>query len=197
MEEWRDIDGYEGLYQVSNFGRVKALKKNHIGKGRNQFDDEHLLNLHKIVVWGKERVQVTLCKNGARTYPIVARLVYKAFIGDIPEGLQVNHIDEDPSNNFVENLNLMTPKENSGWGTRNKRISETQRNSEKKSKPIVQIDMTTNEIIATYPSVREAERITEFAQSNISNCCNGGYIRKGKWLNKYSAYGFKWRYKNG
>lgn len=197
MEIWRDIKGYEGLYQVSNLGNVKALKKNHIGKGRNQFDDEHLLKLHKIIVWGKERVQVTLHKNGVKKYPIVSRLVYEAFVGKIPEGVQVNHIDEDPSNNFVENLNLMTPKENSNWGTRNKRISKTQRNDENKSKPIVQIDMTTNKIIATYPSAKEAQRITGFAQSNISNCCNGGYIWKGKWFNIYSAYGYKWQYKNG
>lgn len=196
IEEWRDIKGYEGLYQVSDWGRVKALKRNAVGKGRNQYDDEHILKLHKCIRCGKERVQATLYKNGVKKYPVVSRLVYEAFVGDIPEDIQVNHIDENPSNNVLSNLNLMTPKENSNWGTRNERLSKAFRNEEKRSKPVDQIDLTTGEIIATYPSAKEAARQLGFAQANISRCCNGGFNWKGKWINVNNAYGYIWRCKN-
>ena len=195
-EEWRDIKGYEGLYQVSDCGRVKALKRNAVGKGRNQYDDEHILKLHKSIFYGKKRVQTALHKNGVKKYPIVARLVYETFVGDIPENMQVNHIDENPSNNFVENLNLMTPKQNSNWGTRNERVSKAQLNDPSKSKKVDQIDLATGEIIATYPSAKEAARQLGFAQSNISRCCNGGFSWKNKWINVNNAYGYIWRYKN-
>lgn len=195
-EEWRDIKGYEGLYQVSDWGRVKALKRNAVGKGRNQYDDEHILKLHKSIFYGKKRVQTALHKNGVKKYPIVARLVYETFVGDIPENMQVNHIDENPSNNFVENLNLMTPKQNSNWGTRNERVSKAQLNDPSKSKKVDQIDLATGEIIATYPSAKEAARQLGIAQCNISRCCNGGFSWKNKWINVNNAYGYIWRYKN-
>ena len=195
-EEWRDIKGYEGLYQVSDWGRVKALKRNAVGIGRNQYDDEHILKLHKSIFYGKKRVQTALHKNGVKKYPIVARLVYETFVGDIPENMQVNHIDENPSNNFLENLNLMTPKQNSNWGTRNERVSKSQLNDPSKSKKVDQIDLATGEIIATYPSAKEAARQLGFAQSNISRCCNGGFSWKNKWINVNNAYGYIWRYKN-
>lgn len=195
-EEWRDIKGYEGLYQVSDWGRVKALKRNAVGIGRNQYDDEHILKLHKSIFYGKERVQTALHNNGVKKYPVVARLVYETFVGDIPENMQVNHIDENPSNNFVENLNIMTPKQNSNWGTRNERVSKTQLNDPSKSKKVDQIDLATGEIIATYPSAKEAARQLGVAQCNISRCCNGGFSWKNKWINVNNAYGYIWRYKN-
>jgi len=195
IEEWRDIKGYESLYQISDWGRVKALKKNVTGKGKNQYDDEHILKLHKSTHYGKERVQATLYKNGVKKYPIVSRLVYEAFLGDIPENIQVNHIDEDPSNNFVENLNLMTPKQNTNWGTCIERRKETFKKNGKLSKPVDQNDIVTGEIIATYPSAKEAARQLGFAQTNISRCCNGGFNWKGKWINMNNAYGFTWKYK--
>lgn len=196
MEIWRDIKGYEGLYQVSNEGRVKALKKNVIGKGRNQYDDEHIIKQHKVVICGKERFQTTLFKNGVRKYPTTARLVYETFIGEIPDGMQVNHIDEDPSNNNIENLNIMTPKENSNWGTRNQRLSETFKKNGKRSKSVLQYK--DDVLIAEYPSAREASRQLNVYQINISRCCNGGYFDKArkKWININQAYGFIWKYKN-
>ena len=67
IEEWKDIKGYEGLYQVSDWGRVKALTKNKKGIGRNQFDDEHLLKIHySIRDEEKPRAQVFLYKNKAK-----------------------------------------------------------------------------------------------------------------------------------
>lgn len=154
MEEWRDIIDYEGLYQVSNLGRVRSLdrvvKHNYGGtavkKGK----------VLKPKISHKTRCQVGLCgHNGERWYPLVSRLVYQTFTGPIPEGMQVNHIDENPLNNRVDNLNLMTPKENTNWGTgierRRKSCSETMKGRYKYSKnpnakAVVQYDKNGNVI---------------------------------------------------
>lgn len=107
MEEiWRDIPDYEGLYQASNLGRIRNRK-------------EKVLKPH---TYSYKHQQVTLYKNKKPHYLVIARLVWETFVGPIPPGLQVNHIDETPANNALSNLNLMTPKENSNWGTRNQRI---------------------------------------------------------------------------
>ncbi len=116
MEEiWKDIVGYEGWYQVSSEGRVRSLdrevKHNYGGiaikKGKILTPRPNLTN----------HCQVTLCVNNKRYYPFVHRLVWEAFNGPIPDGMQINHIDENPLNNRLDNLNLMTPKENTNWGT--------------------------------------------------------------------------------
>lgn len=112
MEEWRDVPGYEGLYQVSNLGRVRSLDRevqhNYGGTA---------VKKGKILTKRHGRGQVTFIKDGVRSYPLVSRLVYSAFNGPIPEGMQVNHINEDFTDDRLENLNLMTPKENTNWGT--------------------------------------------------------------------------------
>lgn len=107
MEEiWRDIPDYEGLYQASNLGRVRN------GKGA-------ILKPH---TYSYNHQQVTLYKNKKPHFLIIARVIWETFVGPIPEGMQVNHIDENPTNNALSNLNLLTPRENSNWGTRNQRI---------------------------------------------------------------------------
>lgn len=118
MEEeiWRDIPGYEGLYQASNLGRVRSLDRfeeflNNNGKISTRHRKGRILRPRH------GRAQVTFAKDGVLSYPIVSRIVYSAFNGPIPEGMQVNHINEDFSDNRLENLNLMTPKENTNWGT--------------------------------------------------------------------------------
>lgn len=196
MEEWKDIEGYEGLYQISNYGRVKALERKIEGKGKNQFVKEHLLKPHISLIYGKERLQTCLYKNGTKKYLVIARLVYTAFKGHIPFGIQINHIDENPSNNHIDNLELMTPKENSNWGTRNSRIGETFKTNGKRSKAVVQYT-TDGKIVGEYPSAKEAGRHNGFSQCNISRCCNGGFLYNGKWINVNKAYGFIWKYKNG
>lgn len=122
MEVWKDIKGYEGLYQISNLGRIKGVdhwRKN----GTNGY-------IHKGKVMSldynkKGYFYVNLCKDGKHKLYRVHRLVYETFVGPIPENMQVNHINEVKTDNRLENLNLMTSKENANWGTRNRRISET------------------------------------------------------------------------
>ena len=172
MEEiWKDIKGYPN-YMVSNMGQVKSL--NYRQTGREKIMKQQLYRGY---------LNVGLRKNRKLKIFRVHRLVYEAFYGRIPQGMQVNHINEIKTDNRLENLNLMTPKENSNWGTRNERVSEKQTNG-KKSKPVLKIDHISNEIVAEFPSIKEAERQTGF--NHIYLWCRG--IRK-------SADGFIWKYK--
>ena len=108
-EEWKDIKGYEGLYEVSNTGKVR--NKNN-GKER-KFNEHH----------GYKRV--TLSKNNKLKSRFVHDLVAETFIpNQDPKKIQVNHIDEDKTNNNISNLEWVTPKENANHGTRNDRLSE-------------------------------------------------------------------------
>ena len=100
MEIWKDIDGFEGLYQVSNLGRVKSLPKYTYSKGYPQLRKEKLL---KPGYTGRKRCYATVCLNDGKRYKI-HRLVAQAFIPN-PNNLPiVNHKDENPKNNCVENL---------------------------------------------------------------------------------------------
>ena len=120
-EIWKPIEGYEGLYEVSNLGRVKSLKRLHT-KERilSQF-----LN-HR----GYARVNLWK-ENKSRKYS-VHRLVAEAFIPNPDSKPQVNHIDENKTNNSVENLEWCTQLENHNHGTVNERISASLTNNPKK-----------------------------------------------------------------
>lgn len=172
-ENWKDVKDYEGLYQVSNLGRIKSLK------------------------YGKERIlKYSINRNGyLMTYLYkkcksqkyyVQRLVALHFIeNDDPfNKTQVNHIDEDKTNNRVSNLEWITPKENSNHGSRNKRISKSCKNG-KLSKKVLQFTKD-NVFIREFPSLLEVERQLGFLHGQISRCCN----RKQKY-----AYGYLWKFK--
>lgn len=93
MEQWTNITGYEG-YQISNYGAIK----------RND-------NIRKTtLINGYERIR--LSKQGKMRGFLVHRLVYSSFIGEIPAGHHINHIDGDKTNNKLENLEAITPAEN-------------------------------------------------------------------------------------
>lgn len=118
MEEiWKDIKGYEGKYQVSNYGSVKTLNYRRTGTARLLIPKND-----------KGYLAVGLYKNGKRKMFLIHRLVAEAFIPN-PENLpQVNHIDEDKTNNYVENLEWCTQSYNNNYGTRLKRVSESLKN---------------------------------------------------------------------
>ena len=171
-EIWKDITGYEGLYKVSNLGRVKSLRNNIILKPGNS----------------SGYLRVNLCKNGKRKYATVHRLVAEAFIENENDLPQVNHIDEVKTNNKVSNLEWCTAKYNSNYGTHIKRILKTRliRNTKTAEKEVEQFTKN-GKFVNSYISISEAERQTQVCHNHISACC------KGK---RQTAGGYIWKYKN-
>lgn len=136
-EVWKDVKGYEGLYQVSTLGRIKTCSGRFKGRIRKLKVDRH----------GYECV--ALVKHGVRKDHLVHRLVAQAFIPNPENKPQVNHIDENPLNNCLYNLEWVTAAENANHGTRGYRIGL------KQSRPVKVIDIATGEY-NNYKSMKEA-----------------------------------------
>lgn len=174
MEIWKDIEGYEGLYQVSNFGRIRSL-----GNGiRNS-----KLMILKPRVNRKGYLQVGLSKNGKHKTFTVHKLVASAFIQNLFDEREVNHIDEDKTNNNVENLEWCDHKYNCNYGTCIKRRNEKNTNG-KRSKTVLQFTKT-GEFVREWASASETAR-NGFHQGAVCSCCRG---------EAKSHKGFIWRYK--
>lgn len=124
MEQWKDIDGYEGIYAVSNLGRVKSLDRIVV-----YIDGRQHTYKEKILVQAISKVNgayyVHLYKNQSRKNMIVHRLVAKAFILNPENKAEVNHIDGNRSNNTVENLEWSTKIENMHHAFRTGLINNT------------------------------------------------------------------------
>lgn len=165
-EIWKDVKDYEGLYQVSNLGRVRSLK----------FEKERIL---KPGINGRGYFYVNLWKNGEYKQYRVHRLVAQAFLTNSNNLPEVNHRDEDKTNNKVENLEWCDRKYNHNYGTINQRIAE------KCSKQVLQYKKS-GEFVKEWKSTMDVQRNLGYAQSSISACCLGKYK---------SAYGFIWAYK--
>jgi hypothetical protein len=183
MEEiWKDIFGYEGLYQVSNLGRVKSLKSTKM--------HDRIKLLTPVCADGRY-LRVSLYKDKKCKYHAVHRLVASAFIKNSENKPQVNHLNGDKHDNRVENLEWCTPSEN------NQHAYDTGIN--KGSKPwlgktgfenasslkVKHIDPLTGNTLETYGSMGEAARKTGCLQSKISQCCNGKISQ---------THGYVWRY---
>ena len=174
QEEWKEIKGYPN-YMVSNKGNVKSLNYRHTGR-------EKML---KLSVNKRGYLDVKLCKNGKHKNFRINRLVAEAFIPNPNDYPCVNHKNEIKDDNRVENLEWCDAKYNNNFGTRKERVAEKQING-KCSKPVLQIDKTTNKLIAEYPSLREVKRQLGINHTSISQCCNG---------KRNTAGGYKWQYK--
>jgi len=169
MDEWRDIEGWEGLYQVSNKGRVKSLPRKGSPKTNILKDDE---------VRGGYR-SVALCNNTFRKTVSVHRLVATAFIPNSNNLPEVNHIDEDKTNNNDWNLEWCTKLHNRNHGTMTERQRESMING-KLSKKVIQKTVD-GEIVKIWASTAEAAR---HGFNNVSRSCNSHLLVKG----------FKWEY---
>lgn len=121
---WKQVKGYEGVYSVNENGEIK--REPHIAKNKNGFMSikERACKPFKTY---HGYMRVALSKGGKSKSHYVHRIVFEAFCGDIPQGYEINHIDENKCNNNISNLELCTHIQNSNYGTRNERISKNNR----------------------------------------------------------------------
>ena len=175
-EEWRDVAGYEGLYQVSDQGRVKSLERTFIDKsGRKRTVKERILKP------GMDKggyLRIDLCASGKSRMFSVHRLVCQAFHDNPENKLDVNHINENKTDNRACNLEWSTRRENINHGTHNERSGKT------RSKPVGQYTLD-GELVKVWQSTHKVERQAGFSQGNISKVANG---------KRKQAYGFIWKY---
>lgn len=163
-EVWKDIEGYEGRYQVSNLGRVKRVITGRIlksGKNRGGY------------------LYVNLCKNGKYKTHKIHRQVAQAFIPNPENKPEINHIDEDKSNNVISNLEWSTRKENVNHGTRN------ERSSRKQSISIIAINLKTGESRKFY-GTNECARQLGLNQSSITSVLKGRNKQTGGYIFEYA-----------
>lgn len=165
QEEWRPIKGFEGIYEVSTYGKVKSL---HYGK-------ERLLTLN---VTSNGYYCVNLCTRGTCKTHMVHRLVAETFIENPNDLPMVNHIDENPLNNHAINLEWCDVLHNNNHGTRNVRMAKSL------SKPVVGTHLITGEKIR-FNSTKEAQRNSNFKSSGISAVCLG---------KKNHHHNYTWKY---
>lgn len=167
----KELKNFEENYLISDKGEI-------INKKTNKVLKQHLtMNGYLFVALYKDKVKYQ---------KKVHRLVAETFIENPNNFPFVNHKDENKTNNSVENLEWCTSDYNNKYGSRLKKCSEKLLNREDQSKLVLQYDLNNN-LINTFPSLAEAERVLQIpkAKSNITRCCNGIYN---------TAYGFKWKF---
>lgn len=167
MEIWKPIKSYQGRYEVSSLGNVRSLNFNKTGVSK----------ILKPISNTRGYTSVCLCLNNEKSIFRINRLVAEAFIPNPENKPQVNHKDENKTNNKVENLEWSTPKENANHGTRSLRIAK------KQSKKVIQMDMHGN-YLKTHVSATSLKSFG-YSQGTISMVCRG---------EREFAYGYKWKY---
>lgn len=174
-EEWRDIEGYSGLYQVSNCGRVKSVERTvRTGRGYRIVPEKILKGIDNNVGY----LYVNLYKDGKVKKYSIHRLVATTFIEN-PNNLPViNHKDENKENNCSSNLEWCSVSYNNNYNGRAKRVAE------KLSKPVYSINKESG-LITYWESINDASRQLNINKGGISACCRG----------KCHSYGgYIWRY---
>lgn len=180
-EIWKDINGYEGLYQVSNMGRVKSI-------GRyitfdNGWSNEAKMYIHggilEISKQSQGYSQVSLCKKGRRITKRLNRLVAIAFLPNPYNKPQVNHIDGNKSNNCANNLEWVTDIENKKHAKEHGLLRPYKRS-------VIKMDLAGN-ILEVYESGNDAAIKNNLSRAAICHACKGKAKTSG---------GFRWRYKD-
>lgn len=185
MEEWRDVKGYDGIYQVSNIGNVRSVTHTTVYKdGRVGHYEGKMLTPQN----GNNGYKfVNLSKNGITNNVDIHRLVAETFLPKDDERNVVNHKDGNKHNNTVENLEWVTYSENSKHAVRTGLLDMKPfiiAGQTARKKKIAQID-TKGKIIKVFDSGAEAARQLGLSIGNISSCANG--IRK-------TTGGYHWQF---
>lgn len=174
MEEiWKDVENYNGIYQISSFGNLKTLRTNTLIKQE----------------MNKGYFEANLCKNGKVQHVRIHRLVAQAFIPNPLNKPHINHIDGNKSNNNINNLEWCTHKENMVHARKNGLFNEEKMHDVIKAmvnstkKPVLQLK--NNVVIAEFESISDAKRKTK--TNHISEVLNGS---------RKLANGYFWKYKN-
>lgn len=184
-EEWRAIKGYEGLYEISNYGRCRRISyPNDTNAKISQFGLPHYLKPNH-GKWG--HVRYALSVDGKTKMKLAHRMILEAFEVPNPENKpHVNHIDNDPTNNFIENLEWCTHTENMQHMIKCGRKVTYRGKDHIESKRVYQFDKEGN-LLHIYESSGEASRETGFLSGHIREACSGV-------LKTYK--GFIWKYAN-
>ena len=186
-EIWKPVLGYEGLYEVSNLGRVKSLFR------RVRRGDGHLTVKEKIMDFSKVSrnnltyYRVPLSRGNKKSLKLVSNLVCEAFHGRRPNGMQCSHINENSIDNRACNLMWSTIEENNTMPIKIQRQKEAWRKGlfEHLKKPVLQFTKD-GSLIAEHESCKAAARASGVRDDHIISCCKG--------RNK-SAGGYIWKYK--
>ena len=180
-EVWKDVVGYEGLYEVSDLGRVRSWYRTLRNRVLTKREEPYYPRLHSC---HSRHLAVWLYKNGTSRRWLVHRLVAMAFLPN-PDNLPfINHKDEIPYNNNVDNLEWCTPAYNNSYGTIKERMSKALLNRPDMSMVVIRIDKYGHK--KEYVSMQEAARQNGLNQPNIWKCCNGIH---------HTCGGYKWTYK--
>lgn len=185
-EEWRDVVGYEGLYMVSNLGRIKILKRKYVVSDR-------LIN-GILTEDGYSKVFLSDGHDNRKMF-FVHRLVAISFIPNTYNKPCIDHINTIRTDNRIENLRWCTHKENQNnpitiqklkdYNSKNKRYNYGYRGVQiKHSKPVVQYSMDMK-FIKKWDAIADVKRINGWCQYCVSHCVNG---------DRKSAYGYIWKY---
>ena len=202
-EIWKDIEGYEGYYQISNMGRVKSLERTvRCNRGYRTVPEKILEGRKNTYGY----LQVELCQEAKKEYCTIHKLVAQAFLDNSEGYKEINHKDENKTNNCVENLEWCSRSYNTNYGTRNQRAGEklrgrkqteeTKKKISEKLKGRKQTEETIKKIsekntnnpktskpvfsvdketglIMWWASAKEAERCTGIYHGSINRCCRG------------------------
>ena len=169
MEIFKDVAGYEGIYQVSNYGKLKSFYTNRILKP---------------AITNCGYYTITLVKDKNKITKNIHRVIAATFLGE--SNLDVNHKDGNKLNNHIDNLEYVTKSQNIRHAMLNGLlVQNTKKIAEEKRKKVAKIDMLSNEIIEVYNSTHEASKLTKINRGNICSVCRGEKIHAGKYFWKY------------
>ena len=169
VEEWKDVVGFEGTYEVSNLGNVRNTKTGKIRKPQTTTDGYKF-----VILWDASR-GIECCNKR------IHRLVAEAFIPNPENKPCVNHKDETRDNNRVDNLEWVTYQENNLYGTRIQRAAKSETGT---GKEVYRYSLD-GEYIDSFPNAVAAHKCLNISFGNIYRCCSG---------ERKTASGYKWSY---